>query len=143
MDHVAIMKKSWGLTGKILSGEKTIESRWYKSKHRPWSRIKPGDKIYVKDSGGPVYIRTEVSRIIQAEDLTPAKVGKILKTYGRRDGIEPKDTKLFFERFKRSKYCLLMFLKNPERINPFRIDKSGFGAMSAWITVGDIKTVKK
>lgn len=25
MDHVAIMKKSWGLTGKILSGEKKIE----------------------------------------------------------------------------------------------------------------------
>ena len=27
MDHVAIMKKSLGLTRKILSGEKTIESR--------------------------------------------------------------------------------------------------------------------
>lgn len=30
MEHVAIMKKSWGLTRKILSGEKTIESRWYR-----------------------------------------------------------------------------------------------------------------
>jgi len=35
MDHVAIMKKSWKLTEKILSGEEKIESRWYKSKYSP------------------------------------------------------------------------------------------------------------
>lgn len=31
MEHVAIMRKSWGLTDKILSGQKKIESRWYKT----------------------------------------------------------------------------------------------------------------
>ena len=47
--HVAIMKKSWGLVEKILAGEKTVESRWYKSKCVPWDRIKPKDIIYFKD----------------------------------------------------------------------------------------------
>ena len=35
MQHVAIMKKSWGLTDKILSGQKKIESRWYLSSFCP------------------------------------------------------------------------------------------------------------
>ncbi len=40
MDHVAVMKKSWGLVPKILAGEKICESRWYKSKRPPWDIIK-------------------------------------------------------------------------------------------------------
>jgi len=37
--HVAIMRKGWGLTGKILTGEKTIESRWYMNRYRPWGAM--------------------------------------------------------------------------------------------------------
>ena len=48
----------------------------------------------------------------------------------------------FFERFKNKKYCMLIFLKNPIEITPFEIDKTGFGIMSAWITVEDISRIK-
>jgi len=30
-----------------------------------------------------------------------------------------------------------------EKIKPFNIDKTGFGAMSAWISVDDINQLKK
>ena len=40
MEHVAIMKKSWGFIEKILGGQKTIESRWYSLKSKPWDNIK-------------------------------------------------------------------------------------------------------
>ena len=56
MEHLAIMRKSWGLTKKILSGEKKIESRWYKSKYPPWGKIRSGEIVYFKDSGEPVSI---------------------------------------------------------------------------------------
>ncbi|MEI7477466.1 MAG: hypothetical protein WCJ81_02865 [bacterium] len=39
MDHVAIMKKSRKLIPKIVSGEKTIESRWYQTKRAPWNTV--------------------------------------------------------------------------------------------------------
>ena len=45
MEHLAIMKKSWNLTQKILTGERKIESRWYKNKHTPWNKIKSGDEL--------------------------------------------------------------------------------------------------
>ena len=51
MHHVAIMNKSWNLIPKIISGEKSIESRWYQTKRTPWDKIKAGDKIFFKNSG--------------------------------------------------------------------------------------------
>jgi hypothetical protein len=48
MDHIAIMQKSWGLTEKIVTGQKAIESRWYKGKYAPWGRSFSGDTIYFK-----------------------------------------------------------------------------------------------
>ena len=142
MDHVAIMKKSWGLTQKILSGKKKIESRWYKAKHAPWDIIKAGDTIYFKDSGEPVTIKAEVDKVVQFSGLNPGKVKGILETYGNDDGIASDDIAKFFELFRDKKYCMLIYLKNPKRVKPFNIDKSGFGLMAAWITVQNINQIR-
>ncbi len=143
MDHVAIMKKSWGLTQKILSGKKKIESRWYLNKCVPWNKIKAGEKIYFKDSGEPASVVATVEKVLQFCDLTPFKVDEILKIYGDDDGIEETDMHAFYERFKDKKYCMLIFLKNPQKIEPFEIDKKGFGAMAAWICTKDINMIKR
>ncbi|OGG38384.1 hypothetical protein A3D55_00775 [Candidatus Jorgensenbacteria bacterium RIFCSPHIGHO2_02_FULL_45_20] len=143
MQHIAIMKKSWGLTDKILSGEKKIESRWYSVKYRPWDRIKEGETVYFKDSGEPVKLKAEVNKVMQFTDLTPKRVKEILDEYGNDDGLEKDKIPEFFERFKDKKYCMLIFLRNPQEIKSFEIDKTGFGAMSAWITVDNISKIKK
>ena len=143
MDHVAIMKKSWGLTKKILSGQKKIESRWYKAKVAPWNKIKVGETVYFKDSGEPVSIKAKVKKVLQFSSLTPEKVAEILKTYGEEDGIESENIPEYYERFKDKKYCLLIFLENPQRIEPFEINKKGFGMMSAWISLEDINQIRK
>ena len=143
MEHLAIMRKSWGLTDKILQGKKKIESRWYSVKYKPWDNIKKGETIYFKDSGGPVRIKAVISRVMQFADLTPKKVKEILNIYGKDDGIAQEKTSEFFNKFKDKKYCILVFLKNPTEISPFNIDKTGFGAMSAWITIGAIAKIRK
>lgn len=143
MEHLAIMKKSWGLIPKILSGEKKIESRWYKTKHRPWDKIKPGDKVYFKDSGEPVSVKAEVSRVSQFFDLVPAKVKEILEKYGKDGGLGIEDIPRFFEMFKDKKYCILIFLKNSEKLKkPFLINKKGYGTMSSWISIDNINEIK-
>lgn len=80
--HIAIMRKSWGLTDKILSGEKKIESRWYLNRYVPWDRIKTGDTVYFKDSGEPVRIKATVSQVMQYDNLNPDKVRELLNKYG-------------------------------------------------------------
>lgn len=137
------MRKSWGLTQKILDGQKKIESRWYSVKCRPWDVIREGEVVYFKDSGEPVKLKAEVSKVMQFTNLTPNRVKEILNEYGDGDGLEKEKISEFFERFKDKKYCILIFLKNPQRIGPFEINKTGFGAMSAWITIDDILKIKK
>lgn len=136
------MKKSWGLTKKILTGQKKIESRWYKVKYPPWGKIESGDAIYFKDSGEQVKIKAEVDKVIHFSSLNPNKVKEILEKYGDEDGIEKKDIPKFFKMFKDKNYCMLIFLKNTKEIETFEIDKSGFGTMSSWITVDDINQIK-
>jgi len=105
-------------------------------------KIKSGEIVYFKDSGEPVTIKTAVEKVIQFSDLTPEKVKEILYQYGQADGLGIDKIPEFFEMFKNKKYCMLIFLKNPQKIEPFEIDKSGFGAMSAWISVSDINRIK-
>lgn len=136
------MKKSWGLTEKILNRRKTIESRWYKYRHTPWGEITKGDIVYFKNSGEQVTIKADVEKVISYENLNPKKVKEILDKYGNDDGIEKDKTNEFFELFKNKNYCLLIFLKNPEKIKPFEIDKTGFGMMSAWMIVKNINKIK-
>jgi hypothetical protein len=141
--HVAIMRKSWKLTDKILTGEKRIESRWYLNRYRPWDKIDRNETIFFKDSGDQIKLKAKVDHVLQFADLTRTKVKKILDKYGKDDGIPPKEIDEYYERFKDKKYCILIFLKDIRSVKPFDIDKTGFGSMSAWITTDDIEKIKK
>jgi|SRR3989344_4353887 len=125
MDHVAIMNPKLKLINKILSGEKKIESRWLKNKSAPWGKVKAGDRVYFKDSGGPVRVAAEVEKVEQFTDLE-----KAAKIFG--DDSWKKD----------KNYCVLIWLKNPKKVEPFIINKSGFGSPAAWLCVGDINSIK-
>jgi len=144
MDHIAIMKKSWGLTEKILTGEKTAESRWYKTKRSPWDRIKRGDNIYFKNSGEKITISAKISKVLQFDNLDAGKIKQILIKYGKKDlgagNIMPEIKKYVFGK----NYCILVFFHNVKKIKPFGfdIDKTGFGVMCAWITVENINKIK-
>lgn len=144
MEHVAIMKKSWHLLEKILSGEKKAESRWYQTKHVPWNKVKPGDSLWFKNSCEPIAVRAKVTKVLQFSGLNPKKSSAILKKYGKSDlGVDslenlPVDLANYFSN---KKYCLIIFFDQIRKVKPFEIDKTGFGAMSAWITIDDISSI--
>ncbi len=84
-----------------------------------------------------------VARVVQFSDLEPRKVAEILKKYGDAAGIEKRDLRKFYERFKEKRYCILVFLRDARKVEPFHIDKRGFGVMSAWITVDYVSKIRK
>ena len=142
MHHVAIMKRSWHLLEKILSGEKTIESRWYKTKALPWNRIHADDTVFFKNSGEPIQWRCQIAKVRQFENLTPRRVIHILEDYGKENGIGPKERHRYYSFFKDKRYCILLLLRKPELVTPFEITKKGFGAMAAWITIDSIDRIR-
>lgn len=140
MDHVAIMRKEWKLIEKILNGEKTIESRWYKTKRTPWNKITKGDTIYFKDAGCDITAKAQVKRVLQFAEYTKKELQDILERYAKQIAFVDPDV---FEWARKRKYCILIFLENPREIRPFPIDKTGFGNACAWIRVENINVIKR
>ncbi len=139
MDHLAILDKKRKLLQKIISGEKTIESRWYKFKKTPYQRITAGDTIYFKDSGEPVTVRANVSKTLFFDHLDETRIKSIISQYGQKTGISLSSV----ERLLGKNFCTLIFLENVEVIPPFNIDKKGYGMMAAWITLESIEKIKR
>ncbi len=142
-DHLAIMKAEWGLLPKVLSGQKTVESRWAKNRPPYWNKIKPGDVVYFKDSGQPVTAKATVAKVARhtiAGGL--AEVRALLNYYASLDGIEPRDVEAFAQLFKEKRFVIFVYLRDPKAVPPFLIDKTGYGNQVAWITVDSIEQLR-
>ena len=137
------MKKEWKLVDRILSGGKTVETRWYRTRRVPWGRIRKGDVVWFSE-GGLVRARATVRRVEQFEIHSDRERLELLERLGRHD-LGTSDEKVWQaveEYTKGKKYCVAVWLENPESVTPFKINKKGHGAMSAWIVVDDIRRLK-
>ena len=143
MDHLAIMDKRKKLLEKIVSGGKTIESRWYVNRVSPWNKIKKGEVVWFKNSGEKVTLKAGVKRVMQFDELNPNKTLKILNKYGKEIGFSKNQYKNWAENSLKKHYCILVFLSNPKPIKPFEINKKGFGVSTAWISIDDIRRIIK
>ncbi|MBU0667463.1 MAG: hypothetical protein ABIC91_02385 [Nanoarchaeota archaeon] len=139
MEHLAILSKEKKLLEKIICGEKTIESRWYTHKKTPYHKIKPGEVIYFKESGKPVTVKAKVSQTLFFDELNKEKIKSIIQEYGVKICI----TQEYSSKLECKNYCTLIFLENIQKIEPFNINKRGYGNMAAWITVESINQIKK
>ncbi len=142
--HIAIMRKSWGLIDKIIAGDKTIESRWYKNKSRPWDQVFPGDVIYFKDSGGLVRAKAQVTQVKQYANLTPAKSKRILNNIKTQDlGLNQNNLQEVKDYIRGKKYCILIYFNRVQSVKPFLINKTGYGMQASWIITDDISKIKQ
>lgn len=141
MDHIAILSTKLPWLQRILSGEKTIESRWYQSRRTPWQQITIGDTVYFKNSGELITARAMVKSVNfyrLGEDATSAQ---LLDRHSKELGLLPAERSAFAQQVVSANYAIFISLTQVMQITPFAIDKKGFGAMSAWITVPDITKI--
>src|SRR3989338_5361406 len=141
MDHLAILDKKRKLLAKIIAGEKTIESRWYKAKVTPWDRIKKDETIYFKESGEPFSVRAKVAEVMQFY-LPQTNINELLQKYAAEICFTEKDFSKLVAWCSARKYCILIRLAEVQQIKPFDIDKTGWGMMAAWMTMPDIDKIK-
>lgn len=77
--HVAILRQPY--LRAILDGRKTIESRLSRIACEPHGMVRPGERLYLKQSGGP-FMATAVAReVMDFADLTAADVARIEQRY--------------------------------------------------------------
>jgi hypothetical protein len=78
--HLAILVEPF--LSYIMEGRKTIESRFSKHKVAPYKRVKRGDAILLKRSGGPIAGCCEVEEAMYFQ-LDPETLAAIKDKYGR------------------------------------------------------------
>jgi hypothetical protein len=74
-DHLAIFQP--GPLARILSGEKTIESRFSVDRRPPFDRVQPGDRIWLKRVSGPVVAVATSGTVRFFDRLTPERIASL------------------------------------------------------------------
>lgn len=136
------MKRSWGLIPKIISGEKTCEARWCKTKHAPWGVAHKGDHIYFKNGAEPVTVMAIVLNVYQYEVRDNIHALEIMEKHILPDLGTNKIPEDILKYITNKNYAMFLYFTNVKKIQPFEIDKRGLGSMTAWISIDNINKIK-
>jgi ASC-1-like (ASCH) protein len=125
--HLVILKKQ--CLDDILSGKKIIESRLWQIKKASLGLIKPGDKLFLKQSSGPVCATAQILEVKFYYNLTPRQILEIKKEYNDRI----MGSNEYWQSKADCKYAVLIWLCNIKPIKPVMINKKDW---RAWVVLG-------
>ncbi|NTU81949.1 MAG: ASCH domain-containing protein [Chloroflexales bacterium] len=124
--HLAILVNPY--LERILSGRKTIESRFSMQRRAPYQQIQQGDVVLFKRSGGPILGIGFVDEVMFYR-LTPAVLTEIQTTYAAELGID--DPNFWSER-AHAAYGTLTRLSHVRRLPPMPFIKRD---QRAWLVL--------
>lgn len=126
MKHIVILRQPY--FNMVVSGEKTIESRFSMHKVAPYGKVSIGDEILLKETGKDVTATAKVKDVKYFE-LTPEIVEEIRIQYGKQIGTDRFED---WESSLQKRYCSLIWLTNVKQIEPIKVERSN-GA--GWLIV--------
>lgn len=84
--HLAIFKGKAGEL--ILSGQKTMESRFSKAKIAPYGVISSGDLVYIKPAGKEIIGQFRVKKVIFYDGLTVRDLTELRERYSKELSVD-------------------------------------------------------
>jgi ASC-1-like (ASCH) protein len=125
-NHLVILKKPY--LDAILAGRKKIESRFSKTRPNAFGRVQAGDKLFFKQSSGPVCATAKVKSVRTFENLTPGRIIEIKQQYN--GDILGSDE--YWRSRSDSRSGFLAWLGEVKLIKPVRINKKDW---RAWVVL--------
>lgn len=123
--HLAIMNNL--AIEAVLSGRKTIETRFSKHRISPFGEVRVGDLVYMKLPGGDIVGQFRVKKVINYEGLATSDLDEIFSKFGDQIAIgdQKEDEKYRLEKLG-SSFGTLIFISESERFitSPLRVKKS-------------------
>lgn len=126
--HLVILQKPY--LDAILGGQKRIESRFTRTKHYAFGRVRPGDKLFLKESSGLVCATAIVAAVKNFENLTPKQIIEIKQQYNHY--IIGSDE--YWRNKSNCRFGFLVWLKDVQSVGPVRICKKDW---RAWVVLTD------
>lgn len=103
----------------IITGRKTVECRLSRTLKAPFACVDPGDTLWLKASGGPVFATVRARRVSYISPVTPDALDAISDQYGSLILAAP----LFFADYRSARYGTIIHLGHVRRLKPFHIQK--------------------
>lgn len=140
MDHVVYVDAKEGELEKLINGTKTAILRGATGRKIPYGRVDSGDRLYFirNNSEGLVQARADVKAVMNSEAFTPKMSEKFVEQNQEKLQFTPNQIR----RWAGKRYLVLIDIGPVEKVEPFPIDKSGYGNMDDWLPVGNIDMVK-
>jgi len=127
-NHLAIFKGKAGEL--ILSGKKTIESRFSRVKLPPFGIVSSGDLVYIKPSGKDIIGQFRVKKVIFFDNLDADDLSDLKKRYGKSLAVSEE----YWEKNRNSRYATLIFIGDSSRFitSPVRFSKKD---LRGWVVL--------
>lgn len=129
MIHIAILKP--GYIEAILAGTKTIESRLTKTAQPPYGKLKAGERLYLKASGGPFMATAVAGKVSSFEASGPSMVDAVYKKFGKQIGGD----QAYWQAKRDSRFITLIELTDVEPIEIGPPYKPAY--MKAWYVLDE------
>ncbi len=132
--HLAIFTGS--SLAQILSGKKTIETRFSQHRIVPFGQVNTGDTVYIKPAGGEIVGQFKVKKVIFYDGLEAEDLQLINKTYGKQIVVgSVVEREQFFASKAKSKFGSLIFIDKVERFitSPVKVPKKD---LRGWVVLG-------
>jgi hypothetical protein len=124
--HLVILKKPYLKV--ILAGRKRIELRLTKTRRSPFGHVMPGDKLFLKESAGPVCAVATAAAVKNFENLTPKRIIELKGQYNHDIGGDDG----YWQSKMDCRFGFLVWLENVRAIQPVRIRKKDW---RAWVVL--------
>ncbi len=124
--HLAILKKPY--LDAILDGRKTIESRFYQTKHKWLAQVGPGDKLFLKISSGPVMATATIAATKHFDNLNASQIAELKRQYNQHIVGDEQ----YWREKMNARFGVLVWLKNVTPITPIFIRKADW---RAWVVL--------
>jgi len=124
--HLVILKRPY--LEAILAGRKQIESRFIKTRRAHFGRVLPGDKLFLKESSGPVCATASIAAVRNFTELTPKRILELKEQYNHL--ICGSDE--YWRSKADCRFGFLVWLKDVRLIEPVRIRKKDW---RAWVVL--------
>jgi len=140
MDHIVYVDAKASELENLLDGTKTTIIRGAAGRKMPYGRVNPGDVLYLinNNAEGLIRAKAKVKNVFTSEKMTKEDSIQLVSDNHERLQLTPHQKK----RWAGKRYLVLIEVSEVSEIEPFSIDKNGYGNMDDWLPVEDIRQVK-
>jgi hypothetical protein len=141
VDHVVYFDYQSQELEMLEAGSKTMIIRGAAGRKMPYGRVAAGDVLYfvLNNGGGQVRACGKVRVVFNSGEMAPEESARLVQA----NQLKLQLTEAQRRRWSAKRYLILIEVEDVTRVEPFAIDRSGYGNMDDWLPVGSVKLVQR